>query len=109
MNTAKPRKTWLRPATGEARLVFMDRPCSSYDRAPETREIAELEPAAEPVLRAAIPVMARAGLQVGALPVLTIRGERYTTLSKGKEQAGTIPRPHEAGRCPSDSLMRDSP
>jgi hypothetical protein len=53
--------------------------------------------------------MARAGLWVGALPVLTIRGERYTTVSKGKEQAGIIPRFHEAGRLPSESLMSDSP
>lgn len=75
----------------EAPPVFMDRPCRSYGRSPR------------------IIVMARTGLRVGTLPGLVIRGERYTTVSKGKEQAGTIPRLHEAGRCPSESLMSNSP
>jgi integrase len=43
------------------------------------------------VLRAAIVVMARAGLRVGALPSLSITGSRWTATTKGKEQGGTIP------------------
>ena len=43
------------------------------------------------MLRAAIVVMARAGLRVGALPSLSITGSRWTATTKGKEQGGTIP------------------
>ena len=39
---------------------------------------------------AAIVFMARLGLRVGALPELSISGDRYTTTSKGKELRGDI-------------------
>jgi site-specific recombinase XerD len=58
---------------------------------PSEEEIQELQVAAAPVLRAAIAVMSEAGLRVGALPSLAIYGERFTTITKGKEQAGPMP------------------
>ncbi len=58
---------------------------------PSEEEIRSLEAAADPVLRAAIAVMSSAGLRVGGLPALTIYGERFTTTTKGKEQAGLMP------------------
>jgi integrase len=45
------------------------------------------------VLAAAVAVMAYRGLRVGALPGLTVKGGRFWTVSKGKEQAGTLPEP----------------
>ena len=41
--------------------------------------------------RAAAAVMMHRGLRVGALPSLTIRGERFTTRSKGKDVTGELP------------------
>lgn len=41
--------------------------------------------------RAAASVMAYRGLRVGALPTMTIRGERFTARSKGKDISGTLP------------------
>lgn len=43
-------------------------------------------------LWAAALILARRGLRVGALPELTIKGEQFTTTTKGKEQTGTLPR-----------------
>ena len=58
---------------------------------PSQKEIVELQAAADPTLRAAITVMSEAGLRVGGLPALTIYGEQFTTITKGKEQAGLMP------------------
>jgi integrase len=58
---------------------------------PSLEEIETIMSEADPLLRAAIAVMAYVGLRVGALPALSIHGERFTTISKGKEQGGTAP------------------
>jgi integrase len=42
-------------------------------------------------MRAAIVVMSRCGLRVGALPSLTVRGGRWNATSKGKEVNGPCP------------------
>jgi integrase/recombinase XerC len=39
----------------------------------------------------AVSIMAYRGLRVGALPAMTIRGDRFITRSKGKETSGTLP------------------
>lgn len=44
-----------------------------------------------PDLYAAAAVMAYRGLRVGALPSLTLRGEKWTATTKGKQQTGTMP------------------
>jgi site-specific recombinase XerD len=60
---------------------------------PDEAELAALEGAADPSspLAAAIAVMAHRGLRVGALPPLTIKGGRFWTTTKGKEQTGAMP------------------
>jgi site-specific recombinase XerD len=71
-----------------ARPLIEPRRCLAV---PSEEEIQELQIAAAPVLRAAIAVMSEAGLRVGALPALAIYGERFKTITKGKEQAGLMP------------------
>lgn len=75
------RGTRARPAKKPARKLAV----------PSDAEIEILESAAGPELRAAINVMARAGLRVGALPSLSITGSRWTAATKGKDQAGKVP------------------
>ncbi len=60
---------------------------------PSEAELAVIEAAVDPhsPLAAAIAVMAHRGLRVGALPSLTIKGGRFWTVTKGKEQTGTMP------------------
>jgi len=74
------RGTRERPPRKAARLLEV----------PNAKEIEEMMDAADPVMREAIAVMARAGLRVGALPGLSVHGERFTTTTKGKEQSGRI-------------------
>lgn len=44
-----------------------------------------------PDLYAAVAIMAYRGLRVGALPSLTLRGDKWTATTKGKLQTGTMP------------------
>ena len=75
------RGTKARPAKKAARKLAI----------PSENELELLEAKADPVLRAAIVVMAQAGLRVGALPSLSITGARWTATTKGKEQTGQVP------------------
>ena len=89
--------TWMERRHTELRNPFRGtraRPARKATRKlaiPTEKELAVLEEAADPVLRAAIAVMAHAGLRVGALPSLSILGSRWTATTKGKEQSGTVP------------------
>ena len=89
--------TWLERRHVELRNPFRGtraRPPRKATRKlaiPTEGELVILEDAADPVLRAAIAVMAHAGLRVGALPSLSIMGSRWTASTKGKEQRGTVP------------------
>lgn len=89
--------TWLERRHPALRNPFRgtrERPAQRPARAlevPSPSEVEALLEAADPVLRAAIAVMAWVGLRVGALPSLAIYGERFTARSKGKEQAGRLP------------------
>jgi integrase len=58
---------------------------------PSEAEVETLEAGAESWLRAAVVVMARAGLRVGALPSLRISGATWTAMKKGKRQTGAKP------------------
>jgi hypothetical protein len=58
---------------------------------PSKEEAALILNALAPEARAAASVMLFRGLQVGALPSLMIRGERFTARSKGKDIAGALP------------------
>jgi integrase len=75
------RGTRARPAKKAARRLAI----------PSDLEIRILEAAADPELRAAIVLMSQAGLRVGALPSLAIKGARWMATSKGKEQSGPVP------------------
>lgn len=75
------RGTRARPLSKPARKLVV----------PSEKEVETLAAEASGWLRAAIVVMATAGLRVGALPSLSITGTRWTALTKGKEQSGTIP------------------
>lgn len=75
------RGTRARPAKKAARKLAV----------PSDAEIRILEASAKPELRAAIVMMAQAGLRVGALPSLSITGPRWTATTKGKDQAGKVP------------------
>jgi hypothetical protein len=44
-----------------------------------------------PFEAAAVAVLAFRGLRVGALPELTLRGNKFTSRSKGKDIAGELP------------------
>jgi site-specific recombinase XerD len=89
--------TWLERRHAELRNPFRGtraRPIGKPVRklaVPSDAEIVELEAAAKPELRAAIVLMAGAGLRVGALPSLSIIGARWTARTKGKDQAGALP------------------
>jgi site-specific recombinase XerD len=89
--------TWLERRHTELHNPFRGtraRPTSKATRrlaVPSDAEIQRLQEEAKPELRAAIVLMAQAGLRVGGLPGLSITGERWTTTSKGKEQGGRIP------------------
>ena len=58
---------------------------------PSESEVETLEARAEGWLRAAVVVMARAGLRVGALPSLCISGTTWKAMTKGKRQTGAMP------------------
>jgi len=58
---------------------------------PTDKELNKLLAALPPDLRAAATVMAWRGLRVGALPSLSIRGDRFTARSKGKDISGELP------------------
>jgi len=75
------RGTKARPARKAARKLAV----------PSETEIRLLEAEADPILRAAIVVMAQGGLRVGALPSLSINGARWSAMTKGKEQSGKVP------------------
>jgi site-specific recombinase XerD len=75
------RGTRARPASKPARRLAV----------PSDKDIETLMAVAAPWLRAAIVVMSRMGLRVGGLPGLAVTGSRWTTTSKGKEHAGTVP------------------
>ena len=70
------------------------RPRSTWPVAiiPAKEEVAILIATADPVLAAALAVVAETALRVGALPALSIREEgRYWTVSKGKQVVGADP------------------
>ncbi|MGA2379957.1 MAG: tyrosine-type recombinase/integrase [Spirochaetia bacterium] len=89
--------TWLERRHSELHNPFRGtraRPMSRPRRklaVPSDAEIELLEAAAKPELRAAIVIMAQAGLRVGGLPGLSINGTRWSTTSKGKDQGGKVP------------------
>ena len=59
---------------------------------PTEAEAEAIMAALPPDMRAAASLMYRRGLRVGALPSLSIRGERFTTRSKGHDLAGDLPK-----------------
>jgi site-specific recombinase XerD len=89
--------TWMERRHPELRNPFRgtrERPAMRSTRkleVPSEEEISQMMKAADPLMRAAIAVMARAGLRVGGLPALSIRGERFTTTTKGREHSGRVP------------------
>jgi len=89
--------TWLERRHTELRNPFRGtrarppRKAARILEVPGTKEIRRMEAAADPVLRAAIVLMAQGGLRVGALPSLSITGARWTATTKGKEQSGQLP------------------
>jgi len=58
---------------------------------PSTLEVETIIQELPPVLAAAVSIMSGLGLRCGALPGLSIKGERFTSRSKGKEISGDIP------------------
>jgi len=58
---------------------------------PGDEEVTVLFNALPPRGRAILSWLAFRGLRIGALPPLFIQGERFTTVSKGKEFSGTVP------------------
>lgn len=58
---------------------------------PTEKEAMTILAALPPLERAAAGVLLFRGLRVGALPSLTIRGDRFTAWSKGKDLAGKLP------------------
>ena len=89
--------TWLERRHPELRNPFRgtrERPARKATRplaVPSAEEVKTILTKADPVLRAAVSIMAAIGLRVGALPGLSIHGERFTTTTKGKEQSGQVP------------------
>jgi site-specific recombinase XerD len=89
--------TWLERRHTELRNPFRGtraRPLNKPKRKleiPTEAEIRILENAAEEWLRAAIVLMSQVGLRAGALPSLSVSGDRYTCTTKGKEQRGKMP------------------
>jgi site-specific recombinase XerD len=64
---------------------------------PSEAEVAAMEAEADGWLRAAVVVMARAGLRVGALPSLQINGGQWAAMTQGKRRIGAMP--HEARKA----------
>ena len=89
--------TWLERRHTELRNPFRGtraRPLNKPKRKleiPTDVEIRIMEDAAEGWLKAAIVMMSKAGLRAGALPSLSVSGDRYTCTTKGKEQRGKVP------------------
>jgi site-specific recombinase XerC len=89
--------TWLERRHTELRNPFRgtrSRPAKKARRAlavPLDVEVRLLEAQAEPELAAAIVMMGQGGLRVGALPGMSITGNRWISTTKGKEQSGKVP------------------
>ena len=89
--------TWLERRHAELRNPFRgtrSRPPKKPRRPlamPSDAEVRLLEAEAEPALAAAIVMMGQGGLRVGALPGMSITGNRWTSTTKGKEQGGRVP------------------
>jgi site-specific recombinase XerD len=89
--------TWLERRHAELRNPFRGtraRPTSKPAHklaVPSDDQVKALLEHAAPWLRAAIVVMSDMGLRVGGLPGLSITGSKWTTTSKGKDHAGTVP------------------
>ena len=89
--------TWLERRHVELRNPFRgtrSRPAKKARRTlavPSDLEVRILEAEAEPELQAAIVMMGQGGLRVGALPGLSITGNRWHSTTKGKEQSGKVP------------------
>lgn len=93
--------TWLERRHPEVRSPFRGTRSRPAQRAvrklavPTGAEIDVIEGAAKDVGKldtwAAIVTMRHTGLRVGALPYLSISGERWTTTTKGSEQRGRVP------------------
>jgi len=58
---------------------------------PDQKEVKAIIDALDEPYRTAAIIMACRGLRIGALPSLSIRGERFTATSKGKEISGILP------------------
>ena len=58
---------------------------------PTGKEVETIINELPPIWAAAVSIMADLGLRCGALPELAIKGERFTSHSKGKDIAGDIP------------------
>ncbi len=85
---------WLRNAFRGTRARPAKQACHEVVT-PSEAEVETLEAEAKGWLRAAVVVMARAGLRVGALPSLKVSGTIWSAVTKGKVQRGKIP---EVGR-----------
>jgi len=89
--------TWLERRHTQLRNPFRGsraRPLNKPKRKleiPTEAEIRIIENAAEGWLRAAIVIMSQAGLRAGALPSVSISGDRFICTTKGKEQRGKVP------------------
>ena len=89
--------TWLERRHTELRNPFRGtraRPLNKPKRKleiPTDGEIRIIENAADGWFKAAIVMMSLVGLRAGALPSLSISGDRYTCTTKGKEQRGKVP------------------
>jgi lysozyme family protein len=71
-----------------------ERPKDNPTRAfavPSDEEVKLMQETADPVLGAAIAIMAWGGLRVSGLVNLSIMGDKWTTETKGKTQEGRIP------------------
>jgi site-specific recombinase XerD len=89
--------TWLERRHPELRNSFRgtrSRPAKKARRkleVPTDAEVQLIEQEADGWLKAAILLMSQAGLRAGALPSLSISGDRFSCTSKGKEQIGKVP------------------
>lgn len=89
--------TWLERRHDEIKNPFRgtrERPASKSIRkleVPSAEEISILVAEAEGELKAAIIVMSRIGLRVGALPGMRINGSTWSTTSKAKDINGDLP------------------
>lgn len=89
--------TWLERRHAELRNPFRgtrSRPAKRPRRkleVPTDAEVLVIEQEADGWLKAAIVLMGQAGLRAGALPSLSISGDRYSCTTKGKEHSGKTP------------------